>query len=226
MIVSRYFRRDHMQTVNEIRQEITPIFTPIIGEFRIKTYFSYYAIFKYNLMIALYQNKNIFLRISAQDKKTIDELPETYTLNDSKIGLQSKKFYFIPQSILSDTEQLKSLVFTTIDELQAEKQKTDKKRSTQIRTLPNMNLKLERMLKKVGINSVQEFIEVGYISTFIKLVMQGFEATGDLLFKLNGALNHQYIYTFTERQKQELLQEANQALYSIGFRKRFIITEE
>ncbi len=39
------------------------------------------------------------------------------------------------------------------------------------------------------------------MSTFIKLILQGFDVTEDLLFKLNGALNHQYIYTFTDQQK-------------------------
>lgn len=57
------------------------------------------------------------------------------------------------------------------------------------------------------------------MSTFIKLILQGFDVTEDLLFKLNGALNHQYIYTFTDQQKRELMQEANQALYNSGLRK-------
>lgn len=210
-----------MQTINEIKKEISPLFEPIIGEFRLKTYFSYYAIFKNNLMIALYQNGATYLRISQKDMQSISQHTETYNLSDDKIGLQSRKFYFIPNTILANSSKLSSLINSTLAELQSEKEKIDNKRSTQIRTLPNMNLKLERMLKKVGINSIQDFAEVGYISTFIKLVMQGFEATEDLLFKLNGALNHQYIYTFTEQQKLELMQEANKALYASGLRKRF-----
>ncbi|QLD34112.1 TfoX/Sxy family DNA transformation protein [Mannheimia varigena] len=210
-----------MQTINEIRKEIIPLFEPIIGEIRIKTYFSYYAIFKNNFMIALYQNKATFLRISQYDIADISQHPNTYNLSDDKIGLQSRKFHFIPSSILSDTRKFSSLIRSTINELESEKQKTNKKRSTQIRNLPNMNLKLERMLKKVGINSIQDFIQIGYISTFIRLTLHGFEPTEDLLFKLNGALNHQYIYTFTVQQKLGLMQEANDALYASGLRKRF-----
>lgn len=207
-----------MQTINEIRKEIIPLFEPIIGEIRIKTYFSYYAIFKNNFMIALYQNKATFLRISQYDIADISQHPNTYNLSDDKIGLQSRKFHFIPSSILSDTRKFSSLIRSTINELESEKQKTNKKRSTQIRNLPNMNLKLERMLKKVGINSIQDFIQIGYISTFIRLTLHGFEPTEDLL---NGALNHQYIYTFTYQQKLGLMQEANDALYASGLRKRF-----
>ncbi|MFA9489212.1 MULTISPECIES: TfoX/Sxy family DNA transformation protein [unclassified Mannheimia] len=172
-------------------------------------------------MIALYQNGVTYLRISQKDIPPISQHAETYNLSDEKIGLQSRKFYFIPNTILANSSKLNSLIHATLEELQSEKQKIYNKRSTQIRTLPNMNLKLERMLKKVGILSIQDFTEVGYISAFIKLVMQGFEATEDLLFKLNGALNHQYIYTFSEEQKRAIMQEANQALYQAGFRKRF-----
>lgn len=210
-----------MQTVNEIKQEISPLLEPIIGEFRIKTYFSYYAIFKNSLMFALYQNRTIYLRISKNHIEEIAKHPETHNLSDTKIGLQSLKFYSIPSSILLDTTKFSTLILSTIDDLSSEKQNKNKKRSTQVRTLPNMNLKLERMLKKVGIHSIQDFIETGYLSTFIKLIMQGFDVTDELLFKLNGALRHQYIYTFTEQQKIDLLQEADNALYKSGLRKRF-----
>lgn len=210
-----------MQTINEIKEEILPIFEPIIGEIRLKTYFSYFAIFKDGLMIALYQNGATYLRITKKDLEYICQYPETYILCDDKIGIQSRKFHYIPSVLIADSARFSSLLFSIIDELQSEKKHLYQKRATQIRNLPNMNIKLERMLKKVGIYSIQEFIETGYISTFIKLILQGFECTEDLLFKLNGALNHQYIYTFTEQQKRELMQEANQALYNLGLRKRF-----
>lgn len=210
-----------MQTIKEINKEISPLFKPILGEFRVKTYFSYYAIFKHNFMIALYQNGVTYLRLSKQDCKNVTQHITTHNLCDDKIGLQSRKFYFIPHNVLTNTPQLTSLINSTLEELLSERQKIDNKRSTQIRTLPNMSLKLERILKKVGIHSVQDFIEAGYISVFVKLIMQGFDVNEDLLFKLNGALNHQYIYTFTEEQKLQLMQEADHALYALGLRKRF-----
>ncbi|MDD0824159.1 TfoX/Sxy family DNA transformation protein [Mannheimia sp. AT1] len=212
-----------MQTINEIKQEITPIFTPIIGEIRLKTYFSYYAVFKDDLMIALYQNKMTYLRIAEHYLEIMQKNPETYTLSDDKIGLQSKKFFYIPNSILTNTKLFNDLTFSILNELRQKQYESNRKKATQIRNLPNMNIKLERMLKKVGIDSIQNFNDIGYISAYIKLVKLGVDASEDLLFKLNGALNHQYIYTFTEIQKRELMQEANQALYANGLRKRFFI---
>ncbi|HDL1372151.1 TPA: TfoX/Sxy family DNA transformation protein [Mannheimia haemolytica] len=210
-----------MQTINEIKEEIYPIFEPIIGTIRLKTYFSYYAVFKDGLMIALYQNGATYLRIAKKDIEYIRQYPETCILCDEKIGIQSRKFHYIPQVLIDDTPKFSSLLFGIIEELRTEKYKISQKRATQIRNLPNMNLKLERMLKKIGIHSMNDFTQEGYMSTFIKLILQGFDVTEDLLFKLNGALNHQYIYTFTDQQKRELMQEANQALYNSGLRKRF-----
>ncbi|QIM67533.1 DNA transformation protein [Mannheimia granulomatis] len=210
-----------MKATNEIRQEIAPLFSPIIGQFRLKTYFSYYAVFKNDLMIALYQNNSIYLRIATKYSELIFNHPDTNPLCDDKIGLQSNKFYNLPADILANNSLFTDLVISIVDELNQLKQECHKKRATQIRNLPNMNIKLERMLKKIGILSIQDFIEEGYIKVFIKLVIQGIDVTEELLFKLNGALNHQYIYTFTEQQKRELMQEANQALYEAGLRKRF-----
>lgn len=212
-----------MQSINEIKKEISPLFSPIIGSFRLKTYFSYYAIFKNNVMIALYQNHSTYLRISAKHKEFIDNHSETYNLSDDKISLQSKSFYYIPNSILTNSNLFQELINSTLAELDQKEQETYRKKTTQIRHLPNMNLKLERMLKKVGIHSIQDFMKVGYIYAFIKLVEKGVDATAELLFKLNGALSHQYIYTFTEQQKRLLIEEADRALYEAGLRKRFIL---
>lgn len=210
-----------MQSIKDITQEIAPLFSPIIGNFRLKTYFSYYAVFKNNAMIALYQNHSTYLRISDKHTEFINNHTGTYNLSDNKINLQSKKFYYIPNDILSNATLFNELISSTLDELDQKEQETQRKRTTQIRNLPNMNLKLERMLKKIGIHSIQDFIEIGYLNAYITLIKQGIDATAELLFKLNGALNHQYIYTFTDHQKRLLLEEANQALYDAGLRKRF-----
>lgn len=210
-----------MQSTNEIYQEIAPVFSPIIGDFRVKTYFSYYAIFKDKSMIALYQDHSTYLRISDKYTEFIRNHTDTYNLSDDRINLQSKTFYYIPHSILSNAVILNELITSILDELEKKEQEAHRKKTTQIRNLPNMNLKLERMLKKIGIHSIQDFIKVGYIHAFITLVKQGIDATPELFFKLNGALNHQYIYTFTDQQKRLLMEEANKALYEAGLRKRF-----
>ncbi len=71
-----------MQTINEIKEEIYPIFEPIIGTIRLKTYFSYYAVFKDGLMIALYQNGATYLRIAKKILNTFVSIlkPVSYAM--------------------------------------------------------------------------------------------------------------------------------------------------
>ncbi|MCT8778184.1 TfoX/Sxy family protein, partial [Glaesserella parasuis] len=90
-----------------------------------------------------------------------------------------------------------------------------------IRTLPNMTIQLERTLKKLGINSIDELIDRGEVDIFVNLLKMGIDADQAILFRLYGAINRQYIYTISDKTKQDLLNDANHALYEAGLRKRF-----
>lgn len=65
-----------MKSVNELKAPLSAIFTPLIGEFRIKTYFSYYGIFKDKIMLALYKDEQLYLRIAKTDLEEIKLLPK------------------------------------------------------------------------------------------------------------------------------------------------------
>ncbi|MGX3014453.1 TfoX/Sxy family DNA transformation protein, partial [Ursidibacter sp. B-7004-1] len=110
---------------------------------------------------------------------------------------------------------------SSLTEIQANKVSFYKKRKRQIRSLPNLNLNLERALKKVNINSVEDLIEKGEVKVFIELIKIGIDVDHTLLFKLYGAINQQFIYTLSEKTKRNLLTEADEALYEAGLRKRF-----
>ena len=77
-----------MKSVNELKAPLSAIFTPLIGEFRIKTYFSYYGIFKDKIMLALYKDEQLYLRIAKTDLEEIKLVPNTLLLEDPNVGLQ------------------------------------------------------------------------------------------------------------------------------------------
>lgn len=85
-----------MKPVHELKAPLSAIFTPLIGEFRIKTYFSYYGIFKDKIMLALYKDEQLYLRIAKTDLDEIKLLPNTLLLEDPNVGLATKCFYKIP----------------------------------------------------------------------------------------------------------------------------------
>ena len=209
-----------MKSVNELKAPLSAIFTPLIGEFRIKTYFSYYGIFKDKIMLALYKDEQLYLRIAKTDLEEIKLLPNTLLLEDPNVGLATKCFYKITSAFWESTN-FAQWVKNIIHQIQSEQEAILAKQRSQIRSLPNMNINLEKLLKRVGIFSVDDLRNTGEIATFIKLIEIGIDGSDQLLFRLHGAIHSQNIYSFSHEKKMALLQEANQAFYKVGLRHRF-----
>ncbi|MCT8685705.1 TfoX/Sxy family DNA transformation protein [Glaesserella parasuis] len=193
----------------------------IIGETQAKTYFSYYGIMKDGALFALYKNSKFYLHISGNCLHEVLTNPNISQLSDSKYGINSKSFYLIPTEILYDLKPISHWITNGIQEIINTKHTQYIKKKRCIRTLPNMTIQLERTLKKLGINSIDELIDRGEVDIFVNLLKMGIDADQAILFRLYGAINRQYIYTISDKTKQDLLNDANHALYEAGLRKRF-----
>lgn len=215
-----------MCTIYEKTQEIREQLKPIIGITQAKTFFSYYAIFKNNLLFGLYKDKKFYLRMPECISIDDEFLQSLERLEDNRFGIHCKNFYHIPSSHLSDYSRLSSLIQQTLKEISHKKMRATIKRKKLIRSLPNLNISIERTLKKLGIHSINEFIERGVFTIYVELIKMGIEADHNLLFKLYGAAHRQYIYTMSPALKKLILQDANQALYDAGLRRRFRIYDD
>lgn len=204
---------------------IRELLFPITGEVTVKTFFSYYGIFKGDLMFALYKHGCFYLRITQKAHQHTSWIKELERLEDPRMGIHYKYFYLIPDHILPNVSLYSHLIVETLEEISEKKQKSSSRRKTLIRTLPNLNISIERLLKRLGICSVKELFETGEINVFVELIKRGIDVDKTLLFKLYGAIHHQYIYLMTPSQKLALLKEADEALYAAGLRKRFKVDE-
>ncbi|WGE87209.1 TfoX/Sxy family DNA transformation protein [Actinobacillus equuli subsp. haemolyticus] len=194
-----------------------------LGEITFKPHFSFLGIFKEDTMFALYKDQNLYVRKSMQ---YLDEIAQTISMHflvDRHISNRSKIFYLLPPSILNNLQTYSHWISSAILEYQQSKTKIENQNQNKIRMLPNLNISIERLLAKVGIHTVADLKSMGAISVFVRLIRQGLEATPLLLFKLHGAIQYKYIYMLTEQEKQNLLIEADNALYQAGLRKRFIL---
>lgn len=211
-----------MSHIKNETQQIRETLLPIIGETFAKTYFSYYGIFKDNLMFALYKNGEFYLKLSPEDVLEATSINGIECLIDLKLS-QTKHYYFIPNHILTQLERYQHWLKNSLANAKNNKYQPYYKKKNQIRALPNMNINFERMLKKINIFTVEEFFSAGEINIFVEFIKIGIEANEETLFKLYGAINHQLIYTLSPKTKRELLQMANDALYKAGLRRRFKI---
>lgn len=215
-----------MLPIQDVKQPISSIFEPIVGEIKIKTHFSYYGIHSNGFMIALYKNDTFFIRASETSRPEIQQLEGTYVLQDPEVGLNTKNFYAVPYSFAEEQKQFTYWVESILEELITRREKEQEKRKTQVRSLHNMNVKMERILKKINIKNVDEFQQKGYMDTFVELIKQGSDGSDLMLFKLHGAIHQKSIYHISQQERNELLREANQAFYNAGLRHRFDIPNE
>lgn len=75
-----------------------------------------------------------------------------------------------------------------------------------LRDLPNLQLKIERMLVRVGIEDVEILFAIGSAQAFMKLqLVYGFDLNLDLLWKLEGALISVHYRLLDHEVKNKLL---------------------
>lgn len=209
-----------MNHINQQTHAIRQLLASVVGETKAKTYFSYYGIFKDDLMFGLYKAGRFYLKLAEKDVAQALSLSGVVCLDDQKIS-KAQMFYLLPDKILQNLTAYTSWFTASLADIQAQKQGMCEQRKKQIRALPNLNVNVERALKRINIHSVEELIDKGEIDTFVELIKIGIDVEPSLLFKLHGAINHQFIYTLSEQTKLNLLADTNQALYQAGLRKRF-----
>lgn len=209
-----------MKYIDAKTQHIRNLLYPIIGETKAKTYFSYYGIMKDKAMFALYKDDKFYLHIP---NHCLEEniAKNLSLLLDSQPGINLKSFYLIPPDLLNDLQQVSHWVVESVKDILHTKQNQYMEKKKCIRTLPNMTIQLERTLKKLGVYSIDDLVDRGEIDIFVNLLKIGVDADQSLLFRLHGAINRQYIYTISDKTKQNLLNDADNALYAAGLRKRF-----
>lgn len=205
-----------MKRIDLVREKLSRLLNPIIGEISIKTYFSYYGVVKNNAMFALYKNDEmLYLRQTINTERLLSSYPKHSNEKIAKYRSVSLSEFTAPK--------WKNIITQIIYDINHEKlsAKTEKKKT--IRSLLIMNINLERMLHRNGIKTVDQLFALGPIKTFVHLVKNGNEGSESLLFKLYGAINNTYVENIPPSKKRELLKEADEALYQAGLRKRFNI---
>lgn len=81
------------------------------------------------------------------------------------------------------------------------------KQSTFLSDLANLGPKSEAMLRKAGINSVEELRELGSIETFLQVKIAGISSNLNLLYALEGAIRNEHWQDIAKKDKLSLLMQ-------------------
>ncbi len=182
------------------------------GEYQKRSMFGGTGLFLEDAMYVLIANEQVHVR----GGKDLDELLSTLGCERykhvKKQTIATVNYYNISHLFTSRHEQLDTVIQRSID---IAIKKRDMKRSTanrRLRDLPNMQLTLERMVKKSGVKDVSTFMQLGAPDVF-KRVRQTYGNDVDLklLWKFAGAIEGVHWELLEEPKKQTLLNHCNAA---------------
>lgn len=202
-------------------QCIRTLLFPILGETQVKTFFSYYAIFKDGIMFGLYKQGDFYLRLSPPLHARYSWTASLTPLTAPRSGIYDRHFYHIPDHLFATLANCPDLLVDTVQDIANAKQENIQARQKLIRSLPNLNIHIERQLRRLAIFTIEELCAKGEVAIFIEMLKRGMSVDRNLLFKLHGAIHRKNVYLLSAQQKQELLAELNSALYDAGLRQRF-----
>jgi DNA transformation protein and related proteins len=117
-------------------------------------------------------------------------------------------YYDVTRLYQSNYGQLEQIILKArnISLIQKDQKKSSK--NIRLRDLPNMSWRLERMIKKAGIDSVTAFFELGAVEIFIRVrEIYGIDTDTNLLLRFAGAIESTHWALLSEQKRQSLLDE-------------------
>lgn len=165
------------------------------------------GLFKDDAMYALVIHQNIFLRGGDELDTELHELGCQKYQQVKKQTTATVNYYDITKLFQSSYSMLDAVIEKSIQlSIKHRKHKKLSERS-RLRDLPNMQLTLERMVKKSGVKDVETFRSLGAANVFKKVQAEyGNDVDIRLLWKFAGAIKGVHWELIKEEERQELKQ--------------------
>jgi len=189
-----------------MREQLFYEYAKKFGTYQKRSMFGGIGLFKDGAMFALITNEIIFIRGGGNlDKKLSGMQCEKYK-HVKKQTTATVNYYDITDLFDQNSPELESIVQGSINFSKQQRAFQKSKDSRRLRDLPNMQLTLERMVKKSGIDDVSTFMRLGAVDVFRRVrTTYGGEVDIRLLWKFAGAVKGCHWKLIQEQQQQELL---------------------
>ena len=180
------------------------------GEHQKRSMFGGIGLFKNDAMFALLSEGCLFIRGGKSlDKKLTDLDCEKYR-HVKKQTIATVNYYDITDLFTCEYPELDSIIRTSIDNSIQQRRFKKSFASRRLRDLPNMQLTLERMVKKAGVDDVSMFMQLGAPEVFNKVrEAYGNDVDLKLLWKFAGAIDGIHWKLLQEPRKQQLLKSCH-----------------
>jgi len=180
------------------------------GDFQKRSMFGGTGLFRDEAMFALISAGKIFIRGGENLDQVLNQLGCEKYRHVKKQTTATVNYYDITQLFSSNHQQLSDLVEQSINFSVSQREYKRSSANRRLRDLPNMQLTLERMVKKAGVEDVDTFLELGAPAVFSR-VKQAYGSDVDvkLLWKFAGAIEGIHWKLIQEPRKRQLLASCN-----------------
>ncbi|NOH80476.1 TfoX/Sxy family DNA transformation protein [Vibrio sp. RE86] len=176
------------------------------GEFQKRSMFGGTGLFKDEAMFALISADKVFIRGGDKLDGELSELGCEKYRHVKKQTTATVNYYDITALFVGKHDRLDELLEQSINFSVSQREFKRSSANRRLRDLPNMQLTLERMVKKAGVDDVDTFLQLGAPAVFSR-VKQAYGSDVDvkLLWKFAGAIEGIHWKLIQEPRKRQLL---------------------
>ncbi len=177
------------------------------GESQQRSMFGGTGLFQEEAMYALLINDCIYIRGGEELDGQLTALDCEKYRHVKKQTVATVNYYDITELYVNNYQGLEQIVSSSIRNAISQRVVQKSSVNRRLRDLPNMQLTLERMVKKSGVDDVETFIQLGAPAVFDKVCQTyGNDVDIKLLWKFAGAIEGIHWKLLQEPRKRQLLE--------------------
>ncbi|HHE9455940.1 TPA: DNA transformation protein TfoX [Haemophilus influenzae] len=209
-----------MNIKDEHIDSVCSLLDQLVGNVSFKNLFTGYGLFhKEETMFAIWQNKKLYLRGEDELATQLIKLGcEPFTTNELNKRFVLSQYYAVSDQVLRNNMLCRKLIILSIKQIIEQKLECTLRKVNRLKDLPNLTIKHERALIKVGITDVAMLREIGAENALVELKKNGSGATLDFYWKLVCALQNKNSQMLSQAEKERLLKKLNEVLRKNGLK--------
>ncbi|MCK9110779.1 DNA transformation protein TfoX [Haemophilus influenzae] len=209
-----------MNIKDEHIDSVCSLLDQLVGNVSFKNLFTGYGLFhKEETMFAIWQNKKLYLRGKDELATQLIKLGcEPFTTNELNKRFVLSQYYALSDQVLRNNMLCRKLIILSIKQIIEQKLECTLRKVNRLKDLPNLTIKHERALIKVGITDVAMLREIGAENALVELKKSGSGATLDFYWKLVCALQNKNSQMLSQSEKERLLKKLNEVLRKNGLK--------
>ena len=183
-------------------------FVKKLGRFNKRSMFGGVGLFTEDAMFSLVTEGRLYVRGGGLVDEQFEKLGCERFKHVKKTTIATVNYFDISELFDKKPALLLNIIKEAMENSRVEREFKKSKENRRLRDLPNMQLTLERMVKKAGVPDVNSFLNIGAVDVFRKVnTTYGGDVDVKLLWKFAGAESGVHWTLLQEPTKKALLQQ-------------------